>query len=67
MKLTKETKTKRKLFAPKKKFTCPNCQTVLEEGDGHFVPPAFGDKGFFICKPAASVEVIDKNFWELLA
>jgi len=54
MKLTKETKTKRKrkLFAPKKKFTCPNCLTVLEEGDGHFFPPAFGDKGFFICKPA---------------
>jgi len=50
MKLKKETKTKRKLFAPKKKFTCPNCQTPLEEGDGHFFPPAFGDKGFFICK-----------------
>ena len=66
MKLTKETKTKRKLFTLKKKFTCPNCSAKLEEGNGHFVLPSFGDRGFFICQPAESVEIIDKNFWELL-
>lgn len=27
---------------------CPNCGEKLE-GSGHFVPPCFGEKGFFIC------------------
>lgn len=67
MKTSKNTKTKRETFAIKKKHSCPNCSAKLEEGGGHFFPPVFGDSGFFICQPAESVEIIDKNFWELLA
>jgi len=33
---------------------CPNC--LLMNHTGHFVPPSTGDKGFFICKPAALQE-----------
>ena len=50
-------KTKRRLKAQKRlavarskgivwEPTCPNCG---EKGP-HFVPPSFGDKGFFICE-----------------
>lgn len=49
MKTTNHTKSSRTLFAPKKKFTCPNCLAVLEKGEGHFFPPCFGEEGFFVC------------------
>lgn len=26
---------------------CPNCKEYTK--DGHYVPPSFGDDGFFIC------------------
>jgi hypothetical protein len=29
--------------------TCPNCH-VTHYGPGHFVPPSFGDPGFFLCE-----------------
>ena len=31
-----------------KKSYCPNCKELLVDG-GHFVPPCFGDRGFFYC------------------
>lgn len=33
---------------------CPNCKKKFEKGDsGHFVPPSFGQKGFFYCEKNA--------------
>lgn len=30
---------------------CPNCKAKLTRKEsGHFVPPSFGDKGFFVCE-----------------
>ena len=40
----KKKKRNRPIWAPTE---CPNCG---EKGP-HFVPPSFGDKGFFMCKP----------------
>lgn len=34
---------------PKKTRPCPNCGKPISDGEGHFVPPAFGESGFFIC------------------
>lgn len=28
---------------------CFNCGQKLNYGDGHFFPPSFGEKGFWIC------------------
>lgn len=30
--------------------TCINCGENISKG-GHYVPPCFGDPGFFYCKP----------------
>lgn len=29
--------------------TCVNCGATLPYDRGHFVPPSFGDEGFFVC------------------
>lgn len=43
-KIKKKSKLKRIRF-------CPNCGVEFLSGDeGHFCPPSFGEKGFFICK-----------------
>jgi len=31
------------------KIGCPNCGEYVH--NGHFVPPCFGEDGFYICKP----------------
>ena len=50
MKLSKVKKQKRRSnFSWLKTGTCPNCKQDLKIKEGHFVPPCFGDKGFFIC------------------
>ncbi len=38
---------------------CPNCKKELMHGEGHFVPPSFGEEGFYACgmlraKPATA-------------
>ena len=35
---------------PKRKFTCLNCGEVLEEGNGHFMPPSCGEPGIWFCE-----------------
>jgi hypothetical protein len=41
-------------FFPQKR-ECPNCKQILTAGEsGHFVPPCFGDKGFFYCEKKVS-------------
>lgn len=30
---------------------CPHCK-LWHRDEGHFVPPSFGDSGFFICEKA---------------
>lgn len=34
--------------------TCPNCGELLAGRHGHFVPPSFGDEGFWICPAGVS-------------
>lgn len=29
--------------------TCPNCLTRTKPGEGHFVQPSLGDRGFYAC------------------
>jgi hypothetical protein len=38
----------------REEFVCSNCKELTQ--DGHFVPPSFGDPGFYICKRATSSE-----------
>lgn len=43
----KKLKKKKKKQPLHPKIICPNCGEI----GPHFVPPSFGDEGFFICKP----------------
>jgi hypothetical protein len=38
----------RRSLPPKNR--CPNCKELTH--DGHYVPPNFGDEGFYICEKA---------------
>lgn len=38
--------------------TCPNCKQPTP--DGHFVPPSFGDRGFFVCSIANAYQASEK-------
>lgn len=49
MKLSNKKKNSRKASTTKEWSLCPNCKKVIFAGEGHFVPPVLGDKGFFIC------------------
>lgn len=43
-------KKRLKRYARKEKGICPNCKEQFKENEtGHFVPPSFGDSGFFVC------------------
>ena len=57
---------------------CPNCG---DPKGGHFVPPCFGDEGFFICEairvyeelkanaealPPEYSKIVNEHFWELV-
>ena len=54
----KNRETAEKLHAFVRKDRCPNCGQIRGEkwgGDGqngHFVPPCFGEPGFFVCEQA---------------
>jgi hypothetical protein len=37
----------RKLMASLKTNECSNCHELIS--GGHFVPPSFGEEGFFVC------------------
>lgn len=32
------------------KRECDHCKELMPYGDGHFVPPSFGQPGFFMCE-----------------
>jgi hypothetical protein len=49
-KLSKFKKKKRLSYMPwLLTGVCPNCLEPLKNNEGHFVPPCFGDAGFFHC------------------
>lgn len=56
MKLSKETKNKRKHYSTWF-HNCPNCKQRIT--GGHFVPPSLGEKGFYICEELAGEKTVD--------
>lgn len=53
----KKLKKKKKKQPLHPKTICPNCG----EPGPHFVPPSFGDKGFFICKQNSKYNKLRRN------
>ena len=51
-KVSKRKKIRRNSMAIKPTRICINCKERIT--GGHFVPPSFGDPGFFICEGSES-------------
>jgi hypothetical protein len=43
---------------------CPNCGEDITIKGGHFVPPSFGEKGFFVCERVILTEEQKKRLWQ---
>lgn len=48
-------------IVPKKdqEYLCPNCKKPLKKGEGHFMPPSLGEKGYFVCSKPDELDLIE--------